>query len=47
MVTGKRKLPFILVILFLVLLVIGINLGDVSSVFEKAIRVCLSCMGIG
>ena len=44
---GKRKLPFILVMLFLALLVIGINLGDVSSVFEKAIRVCLSCMGIG
>jgi hypothetical protein len=36
-----------LLIVFLVLLVLGINLGDVSSVFEKAIRVCLSCMGIG
>ena len=47
MATVKRRLPFILVILFLVLLVIGINLGDVSWVFEKAIRVCLSCMGIG
>jgi hypothetical protein len=47
MATVKRRVPFILVILFLVLVVIGINLGDVSSVFEKAIRVCLSCMGIG
>jgi hypothetical protein len=47
MAAKKRKLPFILVMLFLALLLIGINLGDVSSVFEKAIRVCLSCMGIG
>jgi len=43
----SRNLPFLLLILFLVLFIVGINLGEVSAVWEKAVRVCLSCIGIG
>jgi hypothetical protein len=43
----SRKTPFLLLFLFLVLLLVGINVGEVSAVWEKAVRVCLSCIGIG
>jgi hypothetical protein len=47
MAPKKNIVPFVLIVLFALFLAIGINLGEVSSVLEKAIRVCLSCMGIG
>jgi hypothetical protein len=43
----KRNLPFLLMILSALLIVLGINLGEVSAVVDKAIKICLSCMGIG
>ena len=45
--TKSRKTPFLLLLLFLVLLLVGINVGEVSAVWEKAVRICLSCIGIG
>jgi len=47
MTMEKRILPFLLMILFVLLLVLGINLGEVLTVLEKATRICLSCIGIG
>lgn len=43
---NTSKAPYILLLLFLVLLLIGINTGEVASVWEKAVSICLSCMGI-
>lgn len=43
----KRKFPFILFFLSVILLIAGLKLGDYGSVLEKAITVCLSCIGIG
>lgn len=43
----SRKTPFILITLFLILLLLGINSGEVAVVLEKATKICLSCMGIG
>jgi hypothetical protein len=43
----SRKIPFLLLLLFLILFVLGVNLGEVASVWDKAVRVCLSCIGIG
>jgi hypothetical protein len=43
----SRKLPFSLMIFFLILILIGINSGEVPVVLQKAKSICLSCIGIG
>ena len=43
----RRKLPWILLALSIVLMVVGIKMGEYEAVLEKAITVCLSCIGIG
>ncbi len=40
-------ISWILLFLFLILFVVGINLGEVDGVFEKGVAICLSCIGIG
>jgi uncharacterized membrane protein YsdA (DUF1294 family) len=42
-----RKTPFLLLLFFLILSIIGININEVSAVWEKAVGICFSCMGIG
>jgi hypothetical protein len=36
-----------MLLFFAVLLLIGINMNELSSVWEKAVKICLSCIGIG
>jgi hypothetical protein len=43
----SRTYAFFVLLFFAVLLLIGINMDEVSSVWEKAVKVCLSCIGIG
>lgn len=43
----KRKLPWILFIVFLGLMIIGLVSGEYKTVLEKAVTVCLDCIGIG
>jgi hypothetical protein len=43
----KKISPFLLVAIFTILLVAGINAGEVPEVLEKAVKICLSCIGIG
>ena len=47
METPPRQGPFWILLLFVVLFVLGINLGEVPVVLEKAVNLCLSCIGIG
>jgi hypothetical protein len=42
-----RKAPFIIILLFLGLGMVGIIAGEVPRVLEQAVQVCLSCIGIG
>ena len=42
-----RKQPFVLIAIFIVLMIIGITLGEPTRVMEQAIAICLSCIGIG
>jgi hypothetical protein len=43
----RRKLPLLLFVLFVVIMIAGLSIGEYSSVLEKAITICLSCIGIG
>jgi hypothetical protein len=40
-------LPFVLFVLFAALLVVGLLWGEYKTVLEKAVTVCLDCIGIG
>jgi hypothetical protein len=41
------KMPFFLILLFLLLFLAGLNLGEAAFVWERAVQICLSCIGIG
>jgi hypothetical protein len=43
----KRKLPWILLAASLGVMLVGLLLGEYRTVLEKAITVCLDCIGIG
>jgi hypothetical protein len=43
----RRYLPLFTTLAFIALLIMGIWSGEVHAVWNKAIIVCLSCMGIG
>jgi len=43
----RRKLPLFLFVLFVVIMIAGLSLGEYAYVLEKAITICLSCIGIG
>jgi hypothetical protein len=43
----KRKLPWILLALFAAIMIAGLGLGEYRYVLEKAVSICLSCIGIG
>lgn len=47
MAAKNRKLPLILLALFLAALLAGVNAGEVAAVFEKAVTICLACIGVG
>ena len=42
-----RKGPFIVIASFLVVWFVGIASGEPVRVLEQAVRICLSCIGIG
>jgi len=54
--TGKQRLkkryrlrqaPFYVIFFFLVCLIVGIAANEPRRILEQAVRVCLSCIGIG
>jgi hypothetical protein len=42
-----RKAPFFIIFFFLFCMAIGIAADEPMRVLEQAVRVCLSCIGIG
>lgn len=43
----KERLPMYLYIFSVFLIVAGLLLGEHKEVFQKAVTICLSCIGIG
>jgi hypothetical protein len=39
--------PFVTILIFLALGIVGISLGEPSRVLEQATQICLPCIGIG
>ncbi len=42
-----RRTPLVLLALFVLLWLTGINLGEPGRVLEQAKSICLACIGIG
>ena len=42
-----RIAPFVTILIFLGMGMVGIMAGEVRRVLEQAVQVCLSCIGIG
>jgi len=42
-----RVAPFVTILFFLIMGIVGIMTGEVGRVLEQAVQVCLSCIGIG
>ncbi len=43
----RRRLPWVLLAVSLLVLAAGLLLGEYGTVLEKAVTVCLDCIGIG
>ncbi len=43
----KDIIPYVLFLIFSAFFISGINLNEYLAVLEKAVKTCLSCVGIG
>ncbi len=44
---NKKARPWVLAVLFLLIMTAGLLLGEYKTVLAKAVTVCLNCIGIG
>ncbi|ADH86991.1 CD1871A family CXXC motif-containing protein [Desulfurivibrio alkaliphilus] len=45
--TEIRHAPFVVILVFMLMGIVGIAAGEPRRVLEQAIQVCLSCIGVG
>jgi len=43
----KSKIPYILLIIFIIFVIAGVSLGEITKVLETAVNLCYGCIGIG
>lgn len=41
------RIKYILILAAIVLLAVGIQQGDAQAVLQKAVNICLECIGVG
>jgi flagellar biosynthesis component FlhA len=41
------KLSIALLILFICLLILGLNIGETTNILNSGTSICLSCIGVG
>ncbi len=44
---GKKYVSIAVIVIAVVMVVLGIFRNEITDVFNKAIRICLECIGIG
>ncbi len=44
---SKKVYKWILLSLFIVMMIAGVGRGEMAVVLDKAVRICLECIGIG
>lgn len=44
---SKSVLNVVLILIAFILIIFGISSGEVMTVFNKAINICMECIGIG
>jgi hypothetical protein len=44
---AKDIISYTLLLIFSAFLIAGINLNEYLAILEKAVKICLSCVGIG
>lgn len=44
---SKKVYRWLLLSIFMVMIIAGIQRGEMTVVLDKAIRICLECIGIG
>ncbi len=45
--TVKRHIPLITTVIAVIMIAAGIYTGEPAEVWQKAVSICLSCIGIG
>lgn len=43
----KTKIPYILLVIFILFVIAGVSLGEITKVLETAVNLCYGCIGIG
>lgn len=43
----NKIIPYILIIVSIVLIILGVNKGELSPILNKSIHICMECIGIG
>lgn len=44
---NKISVKYVILLTSIIFIIIGVNAGEHNTIYNKAIRICLECIGIG